>query len=259
MWPARTKRCGRPAAQDSSRACRRCAADGIACWLLHERRQHACVRIPRQSSRPLIASQPFQPSQYFGLCSFRCSLSLPWLTRDNAAGANQPLSLCQQACLGVDIDACMPIAVFDGALDVADGTAFGVELPACKLTMAEEADDFFVFLLSDANLSQYGVTSNTMRQALMSEAKVRGTTPIAMYATDGTTMPIRLSGHDDAMRSLPPLRQVNPYAIFIAGELEAELIRRELPTGMCYICLDTKLLPNIFKEIFSRSVLNSKL
>ena len=53
--------------------------------------------------------------------------------------------------------------------------------------------------------------------------------------------------------------RVNAYAIFIAGEAEAESIRRAMPTGHSYICLDTATLPAIFKEMFAHSLLKEDM
>jgi hypothetical protein len=72
---------------------------------------------------------------------------------------------------------------------------------ACSLTGVEEitndeGDDYYVFLLSDANLAQYGVSPKSLADALMADSKV------------------------------------NSYAIFIAGEAEAEAIKRCVTQNM---------------------------
>ena len=48
---------------------------------------------------------------------------------------------------------------------------------------------------------------------------------------------------------------MNSYAIFIAGEAEAELIKANMPVGHSHTCLDTGDLPRIFREIFAHSLL----
>ena len=94
-------------------------------------------------------------------------------------------------------------------------------MSAVEQVAKEEADDYFVFLLSDANLSQYGITAQSMAAALLGNPAV------------------------------------NSYAIFIAGEAEAEAIRRAMPAGHAHVCLDTATLPAIFKEIFAHSLLKA--
>ena len=79
---------------------------------------------------------------------------------------------------------------------------------AVQAVVQEEGDDYFVFLLSDANLAQYGVSATTLAAALLSDERV------------------------------------NSYAIFIASEAEAETLRRAMPVGHAHLCLDTTTLPN---------------
>ena len=79
---------------------------------------------------------------------------------------------------------------------------------AVEAVVQEEGDDYFVFLLSDANLAQYGVSATTLAAALLSDERV------------------------------------NSYAIFIASEAEAETLRRAMPVGHAHLCLDTTTLPN---------------
>jgi hypothetical protein len=83
----------------------------------------------------------------------------------------------------------------------------------------QEADDYYVYLLSDANLASYGVSPKTLAKCLMADEKV------------------------------------NAYAIFIAGEATAEQVKLAMPVGHVHTCLDTKDLPRIFKETFSHSLL----
>ena len=51
--------------------------------------------------------------------------------------------------------------------------------------------------------------------------------------------------------------RVNAYAIFIAGESNAESLIKSLPIGHGYVCQDTAQLPKIFKEIFTSSLLRN--
>merc|ERR550514_87781 len=83
----------------------------------------------------------------------------------------------------------------------------------------EEADDRFVFVVSDANLAQYGVSPKVMAKALQ---------------------------QDD---------RVNVYAFFIAGAEQAEEVRRAAPPGKVYTILDPREFPVVFRKIFSSAVL----
>lgn len=83
----------------------------------------------------------------------------------------------------------------------------------------EPGDDYYVFMLSDANLAMYGVSPKSLATALMSDP------------------------------------MVNSYAIFIAGEAAAESLKQEMPVGHAHVVLDTQDLPRIFKDIFSHSLL----
>ena len=63
-----------------------------------------------------------------------------------------------------------------------------------------EQDDYYVFMLSDANLAMYGVSPKSLATALMSDP------------------------------------MVNSYAIFIAGEAAAEALKQEMPVGHARTC-----------------------
>ena len=87
--------------------------------------------------------------------------------------------------------------------------------------VTQPADDYFVFVLSDANLRSYGINDKSLARILLAN------------------------------------KQVNTYAIFIAGEQDAEMLTKSLPIGHAHVCLDTAKLPKIFKDIFAGSVLKS--
>lgn len=54
-------------------------------------------------------------------------------------------------------------------------------------------------------------------------------------------------------------KSVNSYVIFIASfEEEAENFKFSLPVGKAFVCLDTKKLPGIFKQIFASLLLKDK-
>jgi len=84
--------------------------------------------------------------------------------------------------------------------------------------LREEADDYFVFAVSDANWRRHGIQTEKISQALLENPKV------------------------------------NVFVIFIAslGE-EAEHIQPLLPLGKSFLCLNTEKLPGLFQQMFSLS------
>ncbi|XP_077339308.1 von Willebrand factor A domain-containing protein 8 [Lithobates pipiens] len=86
----------------------------------------------------------------------------------------------------------------------------------------EEADEYFVIVLSDANLERYGI-------------------PPARFAQALTINP-----------------QVNAFAIFI-GSLgdQAERLQRTLPAGRSFVAMDTKQIPQILQQIFTSTLLTT--
>ena len=103
-----------------------------------------------------------------------------------------------------------------------DHTLAGAEV-AIERVLEAEADDYFVFLLSDANLGQYGVSPRALSQALTVNPKVHS------------------------------------YAIFISNDAAAEEMRRNMPVGRGHIVTDTSRLPQLFKEFFTTAVVSSNL
>lgn len=100
-----------------------------------------------------------------------------------------------------------------------DRTVEGIH-KAVKDVVKEDGDDYFVFVVSDANLGRYGIQPQQIRDALTQNAKV------------------------------------NAYIIFIGSlDAEAETYKTSLPVGKAFICMDTAKLPGIFKEIFTTSML----
>ncbi|KAJ1640768.1 hypothetical protein T492DRAFT_925986 [Pavlovales sp. CCMP2436] len=92
-------------------------------------------------------------------------------------------------------------------------------LNAAKAAVAEvlthDADERFVFLLSDANLARYGIEPAALSAALCSSA------------------------------------QVESHALFISSlRDEAEQIKRALPAGRGHICLNASDVPRTVKEVF---------
>lgn len=92
---------------------------------------------------------------------------------------------------------------------------------AIEEVVKEEADDYFVFVLSDANLRSYGINDKVLASVLLADPRV------------------------------------NTFALFIAGLDDAEGLLKSLPFGRGFVCTDTTRLPRIFKDIFTTSLLNS--
>eukprot|EP01135_Chromosphaera_perkinsii_P009987 Nk52_evm22s1992 gene=Nk52_evmTU22s1992 len=99
-------------------------------------------------------------------------------------------------------------------------------LPAIKRAIkdisAKKSDERIVIVLSDANLDIYGIPPSAMGKAMKSD------------------------------------ENVNTFAIFI-GSLgnQAARLRKGLPTGKGFVCMDTKNLPKIIKEIFTNKMLKN--
>uniref|UniRef100_A0A8C8YHY0 von Willebrand factor A domain-containing protein 8 n=1 Tax=Prolemur simus TaxID=1328070 RepID=A0A8C8YHY0_PROSS len=102
-----------------------------------------------------------------------------------------------------------------------DHTLEGTE-HAIKEIVKEEADEYFVIVLSDANLSRYGIHPAKFAQILTSNP------------------------------------QVNAFAIFI-GSLgdQATRLQRTLPAGRSFVAMDTKDIPQILQQIFTSTMLSS--
>mmetsp|Transcript_44379 Transcript_44379/g.108280 ORF Transcript_44379/g.108280 Transcript_44379/m.108280 type:complete len:114 (-) Transcript_44379:176-517(-) len=83
----------------------------------------------------------------------------------------------------------------------------------------QEGDDYFVLLLSDANLRRYAISPEDLGDLLTGNPKVKA------------------------------------YALFIAGGREADKLANALPFGRGLVCMDTKDLPGVVKEIFAAASL----
>jgi hypothetical protein len=93
-----------------------------------------------------------------------------------------------------------------------DSTALAV-----KEVVEQQADDYFVFLLSDANLGRYNVKPEELGRELRADERV------------------------------------NAYAIFVAEPGAAAWMSEELPFGHGFVCLDMDKLPSTFKDIFTHA------
>eukprot|EP00058_Branchiostoma_floridae_P007969 XP_002593457.1 hypothetical protein BRAFLDRAFT_277037 [Branchiostoma floridae] len=87
----------------------------------------------------------------------------------------------------------------------------------------DEADEYFVIVLSDANLDRYGISPRLFSKALTAD------------------------------------ENVNAFALFI-GTLgdQAERHPRFLPAGKAFVCLDTKNIPQVLQQIFTSTMLATK-
>lgn len=87
---------------------------------------------------------------------------------------------------------------------------------AVQRIVEEDGDDYYVFVVSDANLERYNIQPKRMGQKLVADPRVKA------------------------------------HAIFIASFAdEAGRILRDLPHGRGHVCLDTADLPRTFKKIFT--------
>jgi hypothetical protein len=89
---------------------------------------------------------------------------------------------------------------------------------AVKDVFEQEADDYFVLVVSDANLSRYGVDPIQFGALLTSNVAV------------------------------------NAFALFIASfDNEAFELKKKMPVGKGFVIFDTGAMPNTFKQIFASS------
>ena len=86
----------------------------------------------------------------------------------------------------------------------------------------EDADDFFVFLFSDANLEGYGVSAESLALALTSDPAV------------------------------------NAYAIFIAEPGVATEMAERMPSGRSHVVMENDAMPLLLKDIFARALLSTR-
>ncbi|XP_054715582.1 von Willebrand factor A domain-containing protein 8-like [Uloborus diversus] len=92
---------------------------------------------------------------------------------------------------------------------------------AIRTITDQEADEYFVIVLSDANFDRYGILPSTFSALLTSNPKV------------------------------------NAFAIFI-GSLgnQAHVLSKQLPAGRAFVCFDSADLPQILQKIFTSALLH---
>jgi von Willebrand factor A domain-containing protein 8 len=93
---------------------------------------------------------------------------------------------------------------------------------AVRDVRTEEADDYFVFLISDANLEGYGVSPEALALALTSDPNV------------------------------------NAYAVFIAEPEVAREMTERMPSGRAHLVMENDGMPMLLKDIFSRALLSTR-
>ena len=94
---------------------------------------------------------------------------------------------------------------------------------AVKDVVSKDADEYFVFLVSDADFGRYGLSGRDLGAALVADPKV------------------------------------SAYALFIASNFEAaEAAKDELPAGRGFACYDTSRLIGTLRDIFQASIVSSK-
>ncbi|EQC29691.1 hypothetical protein SDRG_12691 [Saprolegnia diclina VS20] len=99
-----------------------------------------------------------------------------------------------------------------------DHTVHAIHDAVRSVTNAD-GDEYFVFVVSDANLDRYGIHPKVLGRELAADSRV------------------------------------NAHAIFIASFAdEATRILSHLPPGHGHVCLDTSDLPRVFKRIFTSSL-----
>ena len=100
--------------------------------------------------------------------------------------------------------------------------AGAARVPGPADVVAKAADEYFVFLLSDADFGRYDLSGRDLGAALVADPRV------------------------------------SAYALFIASNFEAaEQIREELPPGRGFSCYDTSRLIATLRDIFQASIVAS--
>jgi hypothetical protein len=90
---------------------------------------------------------------------------------------------------------------------------------AVRAVVDAPADDYFVFLISDANLASYGISPKALAEVLLSDDRV------------------------------------NSYAVFIANKAEADGMKKMMPSGRAHTVLDMREMPRLFRQIFASAVI----
>ncbi|XP_011270078.1 hypothetical protein CAOG_08496 [Capsaspora owczarzaki ATCC 30864] len=105
-----------------------------------------------------------------------------------------------------------------------DHTLEATRLAVDTLAKVEEADDRLVVVLSDANLDRYGIRPSVLANAM--------------------------NAHEN----------VNAFAVFI-GSLgdQADFLAKNLPLGKGFVCMNTADIPKVMKQIFTTTMLQSRL
>jgi von Willebrand factor A domain-containing protein 8 len=106
-----------------------------------------------------------------------------------------------------------------GTVDLLKDNTIGAVKTAIKEVVKDDADDYFVLVLSDANVHQYNITSKDIVTSIRSDSRV------------------------------------NAYMLFIGNiSDQADRLLEGLP-GNAFVCLDNSKLPRIIKSMFTSSML----
>lgn len=115
-----------------------------------------------------------------------------------------------------------------------------------------DADDYLVFLFSDANLGRYGISPASIAAALKGDGRSQVKTKLNTYEYDYEYeyLYIYLYKNISVITT-----QHQGYCILVAEPDAASWLMEELPLGRGYVAMDPQKLPQTFKEIFSHSAL----
>eukprot|EP01060_Flectonema_neradi_P029995 TRINITY_DN4267_c0_g1_i1.p1 TRINITY_DN4267_c0_g1~~TRINITY_DN4267_c0_g1_i1.p1 ORF type:complete len:1813 (+),score=366.76 TRINITY_DN4267_c0_g1_i1:45-5441(+) len=116
-------------------------------------------------------------------------------------------------------------AIYGGTSCKTGDNTLGAAKYAIDKVVEESGDDYFVVLLSDANVSQYGIDAKNLSEFLMSDPRVTS------------------------------------HVVLIASEHGAVNLAHSLPAGTGHLITDTADLPKVFRKLFEASLLkpDSKL
>jgi hypothetical protein len=113
------------------------------------------------------------------------------------------------------LDVCMKMVAHSQFCWTGDNTVEAMKR-SIKTVTKEEAEDYFVFVVSDANLAQYGITPNELARIMRMDERVK------------------------------------MYCIFIASiGSQASHLQKRLPAGHGFECTNTSELPLILQSIFT--------
>ncbi|KAJ9470157.1 hypothetical protein DIPPA_32734 [Diplonema papillatum] len=114
-------------------------------------------------------------------------------------------------------------AIYGGTSCLTGDNTLAAAKLAVQKVVEEEADDYFVVLISDANVSQYGIDASSLSEFLFADPRVTS------------------------------------HVVLISAEHGALQLASALPKGTGHLVTDTAELPKVFQNLFEHSLLASKL